>query len=311
MINVIFASDHDNEPQSWIAPLQRELPDVRITNWDSAAAPVGAQLAVVWKPPKNLFMRETQLEAVFNLGAGVDALLQLPGLPAGLPIIRLEDAGMGVQMAEYVVHALLRASRGFEQYQGQQLQRQWAPLPDIQRTQWPVGIMGTGLMGARVAQTLAALEYPVASWSRRGKEITGVQKFASQAEFPAFLARTRVLVNVLPLTTETQGILCRDTFEQLLPDAYVINVGRGEHLVEDDLLNMVESGRIKGATLDVFTQEPLPSDHPFWANPAITITPHVAAASLHDETIKQIAAKIRGFLNGETLTGTVNRSLGY
>src|SRR3546814_1554130 len=119
------------------------------------------------------------------------------------------------------------------------------------------------------------------------------------------------LVNVLPLTTETQGILCRDTFEQLLPDAYVINVGRGEHLVEDDLLNMVESGRIKGATLDVFTQEPLPADHPFWANLAITITPHVVAASLRDDTIKQNAAKIRSFLNGETLKGTVNRNLGY
>ncbi|NYT84430.1 2-hydroxyacid dehydrogenase [Pollutimonas harenae] len=310
-MNVIFASGHDAEPQEWIAPLQRELPGVRITNWDGAAQPVGAQLAVVWKPPKNLFMRETQLEAVFNLGAGVDALLQLPGLPADLPIIRLEDAGMGVQMAEYVVHALLRASRGFEQYQVQQRQGRWAPLPDIQRAQWPVGVMGTGLMGARLAQTLAALEYPVASWSRRGKEMPGVQKFASQAEFPDFLARTRVLVNVLPLTPETQGILCRDTFEQLLPDAYIVNVGRGEHLIDDDLLHGLESGRVKGATLDVFVQEPLPAAHPFWAHPAITITPHIAAASLRDETIKQIASKIRGFLNGETLTGTVNRTLGY
>src|SRR3546814_18078491 len=131
MINVIFASDHENEPQSWIAPLRRELPDVRITNWDSAAAPVGAQLAVVWKPPKNLFMRETQLEAVFNLGAGVDALLQLPGLPAGLPIVRLEDAGMGVQMAELVVHALLRASGGFVRSQREQLPKQWGPLPEL------------------------------------------------------------------------------------------------------------------------------------------------------------------------------------
>src|SRR3546814_7758317 len=109
MINVIFASDHENEPQSWIAPLQRELPDLRITNWDSAAEPVGAQLAVVWKPPQDLFLQETQLEAVFNLGAGVDALLQLPGLPADLPIVRLEDAGMGVQMVDYVVHALRSA----------------------------------------------------------------------------------------------------------------------------------------------------------------------------------------------------------
>lgn len=311
MINVIFASDHNAEPQDWIAPLQRELPDVRIVNWDDNGPSVDAQLAVVWNPPETLFMRETRLQGVFNLGAGVDALLRLPGLRADLPIVRLEDAGMGVQMAEYVVHALLRASRGFGQYQTLQQQRQWAPLPDIQRAQWPVGVMGTGLMGARVAQTLAALEYPVAGWSRRGKDMPGVQKFASSAELPAFLARTRVLVNTLPLTPETQGILCRDTMQQLLPGAYIINVGRGEHLVEDDLLSMMASGHIKGATLDVFAQEPLPPDHPFWMHPGITVTPHVAAASLRDETISQIAAKIRGFLKGEALTGMVSRDLGY
>ncbi|MDS1139919.1 glyoxylate/hydroxypyruvate reductase A [Pusillimonas sp. SM2304] len=310
-MNVIFASDHNAEPQDWIVPLQRELPDVRIVNWDDNGPAVDAQLAVVWNPPETLFMRETRLKGVFNLGAGVDALLRLPGLRADLPIVRLEDAGMGVQMAEYVAHALLRASRGFEQYQTLQQQREWAPLPDIQRAQWPVGVMGTGLMGARVAQTLAALEYPVAGWSRRGKDMPGVQRFASPAELPAFLARTRVLVNTLPLTPETRGILCRDTLQQLLPDAYIINVGRGEHLVEDDLLGMMASGHIKGATLDVFAQEPLPSDHPFWAHPGITVTPHVAAASLRDETISQIAAKIRGFLKGEALTGMVSRDLGY
>jgi len=311
MMNVIFASAHNAEPQDWIEPLQRELPEVRIVNWDDNGPAVDARLAVVWNPPTNLFVRESGLQGVFNLGAGVDALLRLPGLHPDLPIIRLEDAGMGVQMAEYVVHALLRASRGFEQYQTLQQQRQWSPLPDIQREQWPVGVMGTGLMGTRVAQTLAALEYPVAGWSRRGKDIPGVQKFASAAEFPAFLACTRVLVNTLPLTPETQGILCRDTFEQLLPDAYVINVGRGEHLVEHDLLDMLASGHVQGAALDVFAQEPLPSDHPFWAHPGITVTPHVAASSLRDETIRQIAAKIRGFLNGEPLTGLISRELGY
>jgi len=311
MINVIFASAHDNAPQEWIAPLQRELPDVRITNWEDNAPSVGARFAVVWKPPQDLFLRETRLDAVFNLGAGVDALLQLPGLPANLPIIRLEDAGMSVQMAEYVLHALLRASRGFEQYQLQQGQRLWQPLPDIERALWPVGIMGTGLMGTRMAQTLAALEYPVATWSRRGKELAGVDKFASTAEFPAFLARTRVLVNTLPLTPETQDILCRDTFAQLLPDAYVINVARGELLVEQDLLSMLDSGHIKGATLDVFAQEPLPAQHPFWTHPAITITPHVAAASLREASIKQIAAKMRSLLSGAAPTGVVNRELGY
>ncbi|NYT58611.1 glyoxylate/hydroxypyruvate reductase A [Alcaligenaceae bacterium] len=311
MTNVIFASTHDTTPQEWIAPLQRALPLAQISNWKDNAPPVDARFAVVWKPPHDLFLRETRLEAVFNLGAGVDALLQLPGLPADLPIFRLEDAGMSVQMAEYVLHALLRASRGFEQYQVQQRQRLWHPLPDIERESWPVGIMGTGLMGTRMAQTLAALEYPVATWSRRGKEIAGVHAYAGADEFPAFLARTRVLVNTLPLTPATQGILCRKTFEQLLPDACIINVARGEHLVEKDLLSMLDSGHLRGATLDVFAQEPLPSSHPFWDHPAITITPHVAAASLRGATIKQVAAKIQSLLNGVVPTGAVNRELGY
>ncbi|MCC2596245.1 glyoxylate/hydroxypyruvate reductase A [Pusillimonas sp. MFBS29] len=311
MTNVIFASTHDTTPHEWIEPLQRELPDVHISNWADNAPSVDARFAVVWKPPQELFQRETRLEAVFNLGAGVDALFKLPGLPADLPIYRLEDAGMSVQMAEYVVHALLRASRDFEQYQVQQRQGVWQPLPDIEREQWPVGIMGTGLMGTQMAQTLAALEYPVATWSRRGKPMPGVQAYASADELPAFLARTRVLVNTLPLTPSTQGMLCRNTFQQLLPDAYVINVARGEHLIEQDLLDMLASGHIKGATLDVFTQEPLPSGHPFWSHPAITITPHVAAASLRGASIRQVAAKIRSLLNGVMPTGLVNREQGY
>src|SRR5690606_23398395 len=184
-------------------------------------------------------------------------------------------------------------------------------LPDIRRDAWPVGVLGMGLMGARVAQALVALEYPVAGWSRSGKDIPGVQSFAGTGRFSAFLARTRVLVNTLPLTPDTQGILCRDTFEQLLPDAYVINVGRGAHLIEDDLLAMLAAGRVKGATLDVFNQEPLPPEHPFWTHPAVTVTPHVAAASLRDQTISQIAAKIRACVQGEPLTGLISRDRGY
>lgn len=310
-MKVIFASMHDPDPDTWIRPLQRELPDVEIINWQDDAAAVNAQLAVVWNPPESLFSRETQLQGVFNLGAGVDALLRLPDLPDDLPIVRLEDAGMGVQMAEYVLYAVLRASRDFDEYQLLQHQQQWEPLPPIRRAQWPIGVMGTGLMGTRVAQALAALEYPVAGWSRSGKDVPGVQKFASVAELPAFLARTRILINTLPLTTETEGILCRDTFEQLLPDAYVVNVGRGEHLIEADLLSMLDTGRLKGATLDVFSQEPLPKSHPFWTHPAITVTPHVAAASLRDETISQIAEKIRAFLDGQPFTGLVVRERGY
>lgn len=310
-MKIIFASTHDPDPNSWISPLQQALPDTQIVNWEDEGPAVGAQLAVVWNPPQDLFLRETRLQGVFNLGAGVDALFRLPGLREDLPVVRLEDAGMAVQMAEYAIYALLRASRNFDQYQSLQEKHEWRPLPDIQRDRWPVGVLGTGVMGSRVAQALAALDYPVAAWSRSGKDLAGVQKFAGQQQFSQFLARTRVLINALPLTAETRGILCNANFQQLLPDSHIVNVGRGEHLVEADLLDMLACGHIKGATLDVFSQEPLPIDHPFWSHPGITLTPHVAAASLREETIAQIASKIRDFLDGKPLTGLVIRERGY
>lgn len=310
-MKIIFASAHNFNPDSWVTPLQALVPGAEIHNWLEHGPAIGAQLAVVWNPPQEFFLRETGLKAVFNLGAGVDALFKLPGLDGSVAVVRLEDAGMGAQMAEYVAYALLRASRRFGEYEDLQQKQAWKPLPDIQRKKWAVGVMGMGVMGTRVAQTLAGLDYPVAGWSRSGKDLPGIEKYSGMQQLPAFLARTRVLVNTLPLTAETAGILRRDTLEQLLPDAYLINVGRGEHLVEEDLSALIESGHIQGATLDVFRQEPLPQDHPFWRNRRITITPHVAAASLRDETIAQVADKINRYLRGEPLTGVVVRDRGY
>ncbi|MBP6018220.1 MAG: glyoxylate/hydroxypyruvate reductase A [Burkholderiaceae bacterium] len=310
-MKVIFAAKDNITPEHWLPPLQQALPDMEIVAWQPDGPAINADFAVVWTPPAELFLRETRLKAVFNLGAGVDALFRSPGLPADLPVIRLEDAGMAVQIAEYVIYALLRASRSFDQYQGIQQQSLWQPLPAIQRELWSVGVMGTGVIGSRVAQAVAALEYPVASWSRSGKAMPGVTSFAGAAQLPEFLQRTKVLVNTLPLTSETAGILCRSNMQQLQPPAYIINVGRGGHLVEDDLLALLESGHLKGATLDVFQQEPLPKTHPFWMHPGITITPHISGASLRATSIAQVAAKIQAFLRGEPLTGLVQRDRGY
>lgn len=310
-MKIIFASAHDVDADSWIKPLQALVPQADIQQWSDDGSAIGAELAVVWNPPRDIFLRETGLQAVFNLGAGVDALFRLEGLNDDVPIVRLEDAGMSVQMAEYATYALLRASRQFDRYEGLQKQGIWEPLPDIQRGKWPVGVMGMGLMGARVAQTLASLDYPVAGWSRSGKDLPGIECFAGSAQLPAFLARTRVLINTLPLTSETHGILCRDTLGRLLPEAHLINVGRGDHLVEEDLLALLDSGHIHGATLDVFNQEPLPQGHAFWTHPRITVTPHVAAASLRETSIAQVAANINRYLRGEPLTGVVVRGRGY
>ncbi|MBU4610733.1 glyoxylate/hydroxypyruvate reductase A [Achromobacter sp. GG226] len=310
-MHLLLAITGDPKAQRWIEAFQRQLPDARISVWSDDAEPVDADYAVVWHPPAALFTRETRLRAVFNIGAGVDGLLSVPTLPADLPVIRLEDAGMSVQMAEYVLHALWEVSRDFAAYRRQEPEGNWKVLPVTRREQWTVGVLGLGQVGRRVAEATASFGYPTAGWSRTPREIAGIETFAGSDALPAFLARTRVLVNVLPLTDDTRDILAAPLFAQLPQGAHVINVGRGQHLVEDDLLAALESGQLAGATLDVFRTEPLPAEHAFWRHPAITVTPHTAARTLRAESVAQIAGKIRRLESGEDAGGQVERGRGY
>lgn len=310
-MDIIFASQDEMRHTQWVSALQAALPTLRVRGWQKDAPSSGAKVAIVWRPPEELLVQEPDIELVLNLGAGVDALIALPGLHDGIQIVRIEDAGMAVQMAEYAIHFLLRASRSFDAYERHQHEGAWVRQEDIDRAAWPVGVLGTGIMGARIAQAIAALDYPVAGWSRRGQSLPGVEVYGGSESLSAFLARTRVLVNALPLTPQTEGILCRETLSQLVPGAYLINIGRGRHLVEDDLLALLASGQMQGAALDVFVQEPLPEGHPFWSHPQISVTPHIAAASLLSETVHQIMLKIQAYTRDEPLTGVVDPRLQY
>jgi glyoxylate/hydroxypyruvate reductase A len=171
--------------------------------------------------------------------------------------------------------------------------------------------MGLGVLGQRVAQALAHFEFPVNGWSRTPKHLEGVRGFHGEEQFHGFLTASRILVNLLPLTAETQDIMNRDTLSQLLPGGYVINVARGAHLVDDDLLALLNSGHLAGATLDVFRTEPLPPAHPFWGHPKITMTPHTSARTLRETSIAQIAGKIEALERGETVAGMVDVGRGY
>ncbi|HEX7749238.1 MAG TPA: glyoxylate/hydroxypyruvate reductase A [Bordetella sp.] len=310
-MKIICASTSAIEQATWCELLAAALPHAEVFPWQDDGPACGADVAVVWRPPAALFARERELRVVFNLGAGVDALLNLPDLPDDVLIVRLEDAGMAAQMAEYVAHYVVRASRHFNEYEALQKARRWQPLSEIDRRQWPIGIMGMGVLGTSVARAMAGLDYPVAGWSRSGRRLEGVQTYAGRDALPAFLARTRVLVNLLPLTPGTEDILCRETLSQLLPDSHLINLGRGAHLVEEDLPPLLDSGHMAGAMLDVFRVEPLPAEHPFWTHPRIGITPHVAGVTLRRETIEQIGTKILAIMRGETITGVVVRERGY
>jgi glyoxylate/hydroxypyruvate reductase A len=214
-------------------------------------------------------------------------------------------------MAEFVCHAVIRHFRELDAYEREMGQGRWGFRRPRSRAEHPVGVMGLGVLGARVAQAVAQFEFPVRGWSRNAKDIPGVQCFSGDQGLKDFLAVTRILVCLLPLTPETEGILNKDTLGRLMPGGYLVNVARGAHLVEEDLLALVDAGHMAGAALDVFRTEPLPAGHPFWNHPKITITPHTSARTLRDETIAQIAGKIHALGRGEPIAGVVDRKRGY
>jgi glyoxylate/hydroxypyruvate reductase A len=218
---------------------------------------------------------------------------------------------MSVQMAEYVCQAVVRHFRELDINERDMREGRWAFRRPRVREDFPVGIMGLGVLGTRVAQALAHFEFPVLGWSRSPRDVPGVRCYAGEAQFGEFLAASRVLVCLLPLTADTENILNRRTLEQLKPEAYLINVARGAHLVEADLLALLDEGRLAGATLDVFRNEPLPAGHPFWQHPKITLTPHTSARTLREETVAQIASKIRAMERGDPIAGVVDRQRGY
>ena len=298
----------DFKAEPWLAALRTALPQAEIEVWAPGAPP--GDYAVVWAPPQAFLDEQPRLKALFNLGAGVDALTQLKVAPA-TQLVRLDDAGMSVQMAEYVVHALIRHFREFDLYEQDVAQGKWSFRRPRLRQDFPVGIMGLGVLGQRVARAVQAFEFPVLGWSRSAKDVPGVRCHAGAEQLSDFLAETRVLVCLLPLTAETEGILNRQTLAQLRPGGYLINVARGAHLVEEDLIPLLDNGHLAGATLDVFCQEPLPAGHPFWRHPKIAVTPHTAARTLRDESVAQIAAKITRLEHGESIAGIVDPMKGY
>ncbi|MEO7952719.1 MAG: glyoxylate/hydroxypyruvate reductase A [Polaromonas sp.] len=301
----------DTKAQPWLDGLQAACPGARVEVW-SAGAPC-ADYAVVWTPPQQFFDEQTRLKGIFNIGAGVDALMKLR-LPPGVPVVKLDDAGMSVQMAEYVCHAVIRHFREFDGYEADTAEGLWSYRKPRLRTDFPVGVMGLGVLGERVSRALTQFDFPVMGWSRSAKAIPGVRCFAGEAGFNDFLAASRILVCLLPLTPDTENIMRRESLARLRPGGYVINVARGRHLVDEDLITLIASGHLAGATLDVFRTEPLPSAHPFWRHPKISVTPHTSARTLRGESIAQIAGKIQALENGATiasLAGRVDPKNGY
>jgi glyoxylate/hydroxypyruvate reductase A len=298
------------------AALVREHADADVWSRDAGLALADAHapqadVAVVWRPPAVLFEEQRHLKAVFNLGAGVDALLALPGLPAQASVFRLEDAGMARALSEYVLFAVLRVYRRFDRYAASQSVRCWQPESLPARDRYNVGVLGLGVLGTAIAMTLSGQGFAVRGHARTRKDIAGVDCRCGDAEFAGFLDGLDMLVSVLPATPATRGLLDHRALARLARGAHVVNVGRGAVLVEADLLALLDTGHLSGATLDVFEAEPLPMDHPFWTRSDIVITPHVAAETELVPAIEQVAGKLARWSRGEPVSGGVDRQRGY
>jgi len=295
----------------WARDFADALPQAEAVLWQEGQPVERCDYAVIWAPTPALLDQLKHVKAIFLMGAGVDALLKFGDALPDVPIVRLGDAGMAEQMAEYAAHAVLRYFRRFDEYERQARQGVWNPLSPRVKSEFTVGVLGLGKLGAQVARALRQLGFPVRGWSRTAKDLPGVECFTGMEALDDFLSGTQVLVSLLPLTPETNNLLDRARLSKLPQGAYLVNVARGAQVAEPDLLALIKSGHIAGATLDVFRNEPLPAPHPFWNEPRITITPHISALTLREEAVRQIADKIMLLERGETVADIVDLNRGY
>jgi glyoxylate/hydroxypyruvate reductase A len=310
MTTMLFQSDIDRG-RWWAEELGKRIPDLSLRVWPEIGEVDEIDYALVWKPELGLLASLPNLKAIFSLGAGVDHIFRDPDLPADVPITRVVDPNLTARMTEYVVLHVLRYHRRQPEYDAYQAKGEWHELDQPTAAERQVGIMGLGELGADSARILAEIGFHVAGWSRSPKDLPGIESFHGADGLARFLAGTEILVCLLPLTVETENILDAKLFAGLPSGACLINAARGGHLADDDLIPALDSGQLAGATLDVFREEPLPADHPFWRHPGITITPHVASISDPRSIADQVADNIRRFEAGEPLLNVVDPAAGY
>jgi glyoxylate/hydroxypyruvate reductase A len=319
---ILVTHPDPTEAQDWVHSLQAALPDARVRLDDPDRPDPGSddgalRCAVGWKPPVDFFDRHPGLNAFFCAGAGVDHLLRHPRLPAALPLVRLEDAGMGPLMADYCLHALLHIAGRGPRFARQQSQAQWLPHAPLPRDALPVGIVGLGVLGRQVAVRLRDAGFPVCGFVRTARPPTTlgtadeIEVLHGEAGWTQFLERSRVLILMAPLTAQTENLMDARALARLPQGAWLINVARGGLVVDADLIDALDTGRIEGAILDVFRQEPLPADHPFWHHPQIIVTPHVSGPTQIACSTRQVATNILRLARGEPLSGVVDRARGY
>ncbi|MDX2103968.1 MAG: glyoxylate/hydroxypyruvate reductase A [Alphaproteobacteria bacterium] len=298
-------------PAGWLAAIARLAPEIEVRTLDTLGDPAEIDVAISWRLPSGTFKHLTGLKLMQCSGAGVDQLLADPELPPDLPLARMVDPLQADEMVAFALWAVVEQHRDLARYRAAIQQQEWLFQPQTSMRSRRVGVLGLGAMGGKLAARLAALGFATAGWARTARTIPGVTVHHGAEGLAALLADSHILVNLLPLTRETRGLLNLSLFRQLPKGARVINLGRGPHLVEEDLLTALAEGHLASALLDVFTTEPLPEGHPFWSHPQITITPHIASLADPNHAAEQVVENIRRVRAGLPALNLVDRQLGY
>ena len=291
--------------------LQAELSNVSIFNYPNIPNSEEIDVLVVWKQPENVLSKFPNLKLISSLGAGIDHILTDKSLPENVPIVRITDEKLTISMRKYILMCILNFQKdiwGIFDFNDKQI---WENNHIVEQS-LKVGIMGLGALGKDVAISLHKIGFQVFGYSFSEKEIHGIRCFSkAKNEFDDFLRSVNVLVNLLPLTAETKGILNWNLFEKLPDNSFLVNVGRGAHLIDVDLIKAIQEKKIKGAFLDVFNVEPLPKNHPFWAHSEVIITPHIASITNQKNAGIQIAENYRKLKKGEKLINQIDLGKGY
>ena len=307
---VLFHSTSDS-PDEWRAALQQRIPGLDFRVWPDIGDRSDIAFALTWDLPPGVLSTCANLRCVCSLGQGADHVFRDPDLPRDVWIMRIVDPWMAQAMSEWILLNILRFHRQGPEYEAFQRQRRWVVLPAPETAERRVGVLGLGALGGDVAGKLARLGFDVAGWSRRSRQMDGVRCFHGRDQLRPFLARTQILCNLLPLTPSTNGIINREVLDALPAGAFVINSGRGAHVVDDDLLAALDSGHIAGAALDVFNQEPLPPEHCYWTHPRVQVWPHVSAQTNASSGADQVASAIRRVFSDRAPDNLVDRDQQY
>lgn len=311
MPDAIAYISRDTDGVLWKKTLEAALGPLDFRTLDKLGDKADIEVALAWKPPAGLIASLPNVKLIVSLGMGVDHLLADDKLPEGVPITRIMDDGLVGQMSEYAIYWALRHHRDIDKYAASQRAKQWKVEDFVDTLHRRIGILGLGTIGQDTAKKFAALGFPTAGWSRTQKTLPGIETFHGADGLGRLLARSDILVNVLPLTRDTKGLLDARLFTALPKGAYLINMARGGHVVDDDLLAALDSGHLSGAALDVFNTEPLPPEHRYWTHPKVHVTPHIAGATNPRTASPGVIENIRNLRAGKPLINTVDAKTGY